>query len=78
MPTTVRTFAEKKQRGESIAVITAYDALTAAMVHAAGIDAILVGDSAGMVFAGFDSTIPITMEAMLTQRHVAQTIYPDE
>jgi len=65
MPTTVQTFAEKKKRGERIAVITAYDALTAAMVHAAGIDAILVGDSAAMVFAGYDSTLPITMDQML-------------
>lgn len=65
MPTTVQTFAEKKRRGEQIAVITAYDALTAAMVHAAGIDAILVGDSAAMVFAGYDTTLPITMDEML-------------
>jgi len=65
MPTTVQTFAEKKRRGERITVITAYDALIAAMVHAAGIDAILVGDSAGMVFAGYDSTLPITMDEML-------------
>lgn len=65
MPSTVQTFAEKKRRGEKIAVITAYDALTAAMVHAAGIDAILVGDSAAMVFAGYESTLPITMDEML-------------
>jgi 3-methyl-2-oxobutanoate hydroxymethyltransferase len=65
MPTTVATFAEKKRRGEKIAVLTAYDALTAAMEHSAGIDAILVGDSAAMVFAGFDSTLPITMDEML-------------
>ena len=65
MPTTVQTFAEKKLRGEKLAVITAYDALTAAMVHAAGIDAILVGDSAAMVFAGYETTLPITMDEML-------------
>ena len=65
MPTTVQTFADKKRSGEKIAVITAYDALTAAMVHAAGIDAILVGDSAAMVFAGHDTTLPITMDEML-------------
>lgn len=65
MPTTVQTFAAKKQRGEKIAVITAYDALTAAMVHAAGIDAILVGDSAAMMFAGHESTLPATMDEML-------------
>jgi 3-methyl-2-oxobutanoate hydroxymethyltransferase len=65
MPATVQTFGDKKRRSEKITVITAYDALTAAMVHAAGVDAILVGDSAAMVFAGYDSTLPITMEEML-------------
>ncbi len=65
MPTSVLTFAEKKRRHEKIVVITAYDALTAALVHAAGVDAILVGDSAGMVFAGHDTTLPVTMEEML-------------
>lgn len=65
MPTTVSTFAEKKRLGEKITVLTAYDALTAAMVRAAGVDAILVGDSAAMVFAGYESTLPITMEEML-------------
>jgi len=65
MPTNIHTFAVKKRRGEKIVVITAYDALTAAMVHAAGVDAILVGDSAAMVFAGHDSTLPITMDEML-------------
>ena len=65
MPTSVQTFADKKRRGERIAVVTAYDALTASMVHAAGIDAILVGDSAAMVFAGHESTLPITMDEML-------------
>jgi 3-methyl-2-oxobutanoate hydroxymethyltransferase len=65
MPTTVQTFAIKKQRGEKLAVITAYDALTAAMVHAAGVDAILVGDSAAMVFAGYETTLPITMDEMI-------------
>ena len=52
MPVTVNTFFDKKKRGEKIAVVTAYDALVAAMVHAAGADAILVGDSAAMVLAG--------------------------
>ncbi|HXW75993.1 MAG TPA: 3-methyl-2-oxobutanoate hydroxymethyltransferase, partial [Candidatus Eremiobacteraceae bacterium] len=65
MPTTISTFETKKRRAEKIAVITAYDALTAAMVHAAGVDAILVGDSAAMMFAGYDSTLPITMDEML-------------
>ena len=59
------TFADKKRRHEKIVVVTAYDALTAAMVHGAGVDAILVGDSAGMVFAGHETTLPVTMDEML-------------
>lgn len=70
MPVTVNTFFDKKKRGEKIAVVTAYDALVAAMVHAAGADAILVGDSAAMVFAGHDTTLPITMEEMLYHTRV--------
>ncbi|HXN08317.1 MAG TPA: 3-methyl-2-oxobutanoate hydroxymethyltransferase [Candidatus Acidoferrales bacterium] len=65
MPTSMLTFADKKRRHEKIVVITAYDALTAAMVHDAGVDAILVGDSAGMVFAGHETTLPVTMDEML-------------
>jgi 3-methyl-2-oxobutanoate hydroxymethyltransferase len=65
MPNSVLTFAEKKRRHEKIVVITAYDALIAAMVHSAGVDAILVGDSAGMVYAGYDTTLPVTMDEML-------------
>jgi len=65
MPTSVLTFAEKKRRHERIVVITAYDALTATMVHSAGVDAILVGDSVGMVSAGYETTLPVTMEEML-------------
>ncbi len=65
MPVNVNTFFDKKKRHERIAVLTAYDALVAAMVHAAGADAILVGDSAGMVFAGHDTTLPATMDEML-------------
>jgi 3-methyl-2-oxobutanoate hydroxymethyltransferase len=65
MPVTVNTFFDKKKRGEKIAVVTAYDALVDAMVHAAGADAILVGDSAAMVFAGHDTTLPATMDEML-------------
>lgn len=51
--------------GEKWAVITAYDALTAAIFEQAGVPAILVGDSAAMVVHGHTSTIPITVEEML-------------
>ncbi len=54
-----------KQRGEKIVMITAYDYVTAKLVDEAGVDAILVGDSLGMVMLGYESTLPVTMEEML-------------
>ncbi|MBC5828550.1 MAG: 3-methyl-2-oxobutanoate hydroxymethyltransferase, partial [Candidatus Eremiobacteraeota bacterium] len=65
MPTTVLTFAEKKGRGEKVALVTAYDAMIGSMAHSAGIDALLVGDSAAMAFAGHETTLPVTMDQML-------------
>ena len=61
----VLTFRQKKQRGEPISVMTAYDYPTGRLVDQAGIDAILVGDSVGMVVLGYPTTLPVTMEAML-------------
>ena len=54
-----------KQRGEKISALTAYDFLMAEMLDEAGIDLILVGDSASMVVAGYPNTLPIGMEEML-------------
>jgi 3-methyl-2-oxobutanoate hydroxymethyltransferase len=54
-----------KERGEKIAMLTAYDYPTAKILDAAGVPVILVGDSLGMVVLGYDSTIPVTMEEML-------------
>ena len=54
-----------KKRGEKIVMITAYDYPTARLVDEAGVDAILVGDSLGMVVLGYDSTLPVTMDEML-------------
>jgi 3-methyl-2-oxobutanoate hydroxymethyltransferase len=62
---TVLTLQQKKARGEPITMLTAYDFTGAAMVDAAEIDVILVGDSLGMVMMGLDSTVPVTMEEML-------------
>lgn len=59
-----------KTAGEPIACLTAYDYLTAAILDQAGIDLILVGDTAGNVFAGHDTTIPMTMEQMLYHTEV--------
>ncbi len=66
---TVPDIIRMKKQSEKIAVLTAYDYLTAQMEDETGIDIILVGDSAGMVVAGFETTLPITMEMMLY--HVA-------
>ncbi|RUM44084.1 MAG: 3-methyl-2-oxobutanoate hydroxymethyltransferase [Desulfurobacterium sp.] len=65
MPVTTADFIEKKRKGEKITVLTAYDYLTARIVDSAGVDAILVGDSLGMVALGYKSTIPVTMEEMI-------------
>ncbi|MRR09253.1 3-methyl-2-oxobutanoate hydroxymethyltransferase [bacterium] len=62
---TTSTLIRMKQQGRKIASLTAYDYLTARMLDQCGIDMILVGDSAAMVFAGYENTLPITMEAML-------------
>ncbi len=62
---TPRTFHAKKSRGEPIVVVTAYDYPSAKAADAAGVDAILVGDSLGMVVLGYDDTLRVTMEDML-------------
>ena len=61
----ITDFAAKKQRGEKLALITAYDYPSAFYVDAAGVDAILVGDTLGMVVLGHETTLPVTMEQML-------------
>ena len=61
----IRDLQEKKERGERIAMLTVYDATMARLLDRAGIDALLVGDSLGMVIEGHDSTLPVTLEAVL-------------
>ena len=62
---TTRDFRLKKQRGEVLTMLTAYDYPTALAIDQAGIDSILVGDSLGMVVLGYENTLPVTMEDML-------------
>lgn len=66
---TTRDIAAMRRRGESIAMLTAYDATTAALVDMAGVEMILVGDSLGNVVLGHETTIPVTLDDMI--RHAA-------
>lgn len=62
---TTHVLSEMKHRDEKIAMLTAYDYSLARMVDQAGIDIILVGDSASNVMAGHDTTLPITLDQMI-------------
>ena len=64
-PITITTLAKMKRNREKFAVLTAYDASFAALLEAAGVEVILVGDSLGMVVQGQRSTVPVTMEDMI-------------
>jgi len=65
---TTKTLFEKKQKGEKITMLTAYDYTFAKLFDSCMVDILLVGDSLGMVILGYDSTIPVTMEDM--EHHV--------
>lgn len=62
---TTYRLTEMKQRGEKIAMLTSYDYSMARIVDAAGVDVILVGDSAANVMAGYETTLPITLDMMI-------------
>lgn len=62
---TTRRLFEMKERGEKISMLTAYDYTSARLIDAAGIDCILVGDSASNVMAGNVTTLPMTLEQMI-------------
>lgn len=61
---TVRDIAAAKERGEKWPMLTAYDAMTASVFDEAGIPVILVGDSAGNVHLGYETTVPVTLDEM--------------
>lgn len=65
MKNTAVTFKNAKQKGEKLSMLTAYDYTTASLVDSAGINAILVGDSLGMVMLGYEDTLSVTMEDMI-------------
>lgn len=62
---TIPDIVQMKQEGRKVTVLTAYDYPTARLVDNGGVDAILVGDSAGVVFSGYENTLPVTMDEML-------------
>lgn len=62
---TVPRFVRAKQRGEKLTVLTAYDHLWAGILDESGVDAILVGDSLGMVVQGKNSTLPVTLDEII-------------
>jgi 3-methyl-2-oxobutanoate hydroxymethyltransferase len=71
----ITELAQMKRQGARIAMVTAYDAAGARLAEAAGIDVVLVGDSAAMVVLGHDSTVPVTMDEMLLMtRAVASSV----
>jgi 3-methyl-2-oxobutanoate hydroxymethyltransferase len=72
---TLGDLAEMKGRDQKIVMVTAYDAPGARLAEEAGIDILLVGDTAAMVVLGHDSTVPVTMDEMLfLTRTVARTV----
>ncbi|NGP88220.1 3-methyl-2-oxobutanoate hydroxymethyltransferase [Fodinibius halophilus] len=62
---TTQTVVEMKEQGEKISMLTAYDFTMARIIDQAGIEVILVGDSASNVMAGHETTVPMTMEQMI-------------
>ena len=62
---TVPDFVKAKAKGQKLAVVTAYDFLWASILDAAGVDALLVGDSLGMVVQGKETTLPVTLDEMI-------------
>ena len=62
---TLSDFARMKKQGDKIVMVTAYDAPSARLADAAGVDSVLVGDSAAMTVLGHDSTVPVTVEEMI-------------
>ncbi|HLW15515.1 MAG TPA: 3-methyl-2-oxobutanoate hydroxymethyltransferase [Flavobacteriaceae bacterium] len=62
---TTKTLVDMKAKGQRISMLTAYDYTMAKILDASGIDAILVGDSASNVMAGYETTLPITLDQMI-------------
>ncbi|SNB45957.1 3-methyl-2-oxobutanoate hydroxymethyltransferase [Geobacter sp. DSM 9736] len=62
---TIQDFQKMKAEGQKITVLTCYDYPTARIIDGCGIDMLLVGDSVGVVFSGYETTLPVTMDEMI-------------
>ncbi|HEX5180629.1 MAG TPA: 3-methyl-2-oxobutanoate hydroxymethyltransferase [Gemmatimonadaceae bacterium] len=68
----IRDVRARKGRAEKLVVLTAYDALFARLVDESGVDIVLVGDSAGTVLLGYETTIPVTLDQMIDHAAAAR------
>jgi len=73
----IKDFAKAKQEKNPIAMVTCYDYAFARMVAESGIDVILVGDSLGNVVAGYDTTLPVTLDQMIYHAGIVRRGAPD-
>ena len=77
MKKTVLNFLDMKKKGEKITYLTSYDFPMASFCEKAGIDMILVGDSAGMVVHGLKGTVPMTMDQMILHSQMVRRGAPN-
>lgn len=75
-PTSLGVFARRKRQGEKIVVLTAYDLTSARIAARGGVDAILVGDSLGMVVLGHETTLPVTLDDMVHHARAVDAARP--
>lgn len=74
--TTILDLVERKKAGEKFSMVSCYDYTTARLVAEAGVDVVLVGDSAAQVLLGYDSTLPVSMDFMVTLTAAVQRACP--
>ena len=74
----ISIFAEKKAKNEKITMLTCYDYATACIFNKSNIDAILIGDSLGMVFQGNSSTLPVTIDDIIYHTRAVRRGAPDK
>lgn len=75
---TVNDFIQMKKKSEKVSMVTCYDYSTALIVNKSNVDIILVGDSLGMVFSGYENTIPVTIDEMIYHTKAVRRGAPDK